>query len=331
MTASAARFCVTLRNMPMRPVEPMLATVAAQLPRGDDWTYEVKFDGYRAIAIKSGKRVTLFSRNLKDVTRMYPSVAAVVSTVKHDVVLDGEIIALDEEGRPSFQALHHQSSPSSTIHYYVFDLLRLDGDDLTRTPLETRREELERALEGSRVLRSEALPGTPEQIERAVRSLKMEGVVAKRRLSIYEPGKRSRSWIKVKFNRRQEFVIGGFKPASSSSFDSLVVGYYKGKDLHFAGRVRAGFTPHDRADVFRLIEPYQVGLCPFVDLPSSNTGHWGEGVSAEDMGKLRWVKPRVVVEVSFVEWTRDGALRHSQFVALRTDKRARDVRREAEV
>ena len=94
--------------MPMRPVEPMLATLAAALPRGDDWTYEVKFDGYRVIAIKVGKRVTLYSRNLKDVTRMYPSVVAAVSTVKHDVMLDGEIIALDEEGRPSFQALHHQ-------------------------------------------------------------------------------------------------------------------------------------------------------------------------------------------------------------------------------
>jgi DNA ligase D-like protein (predicted ligase) len=306
----------------------MLATLAAELPRGADWTYEVKFDGYRTMAIKSGKRVTLLSRNLKDVTKMYPKVAAAVATVTHDVVLDGEIIALDADGRPSFQALHHQSSPATTV-FYAFDLLRIGSDDLTRTPLAERRDALARALEGSRVMRSEALPGTPEQIERAVRSLKMEGVVAKRRLSLYEPGKRSKAWIKVKFNRRQEFVIGGFKP-SSASFDSLVVGYYKGKDLHFAGRVRAGFTPHDRGEIFRSIEPFQVELCPFVDLPSSNTGHWGEGVSAEDMGKLRWVKPRAVVEVSFVEWTREGALRHSRFVSLRTDKRARDVRREVE-
>jgi len=308
----------------MRPVEPMLATLAAALPRGDEWTYEVKFDGYRTIAIKIGKRVTLYSRNLKDVTRMYPSIAAAVATVKYDVILDGEVIALDAEGRPSFQALHHQS-PASVI-YYAFDLLLIGNTDLMKTPLAKRREELERALEGSRVLRSEALPGTPEQIEQAVRSLKMEGIVAKRRLSIYEAGKRSKSWIKVKFNQRQEFVVGGFKP-SSTSFDSLVVGYYEGTRLHFAGRVRAGFTAHDRAEVFKLIGAQQVERCPFVDLPSARTGHWGEGVSAEDMGKLRWVKPRVVVEVSFVEWTREGALRHSQFVALRSDKRARDVRR----
>jgi bifunctional non-homologous end joining protein LigD len=304
----------------------MLATLAAALPRGDDWTYEVKFDGYRAIAIKAGKKVTLYSRNLKDVTRMYPSVVAAVATVKHDVMLDGEIIALDAEGRPSFQALHHQAARSHTI-YYAFDLLHIGGDDLTRTPLAKRRLELERALDGSRVLRSEALPGTPEQIEQAVRSLKMEGIVAKRRLSIYEPGKRGKSWIKVKFNRRQEFVVGGFKP-SSNSVDSLVVGYYDGRRLCFAGRVRAGFTPRDRSEVFRLIEPLQVERCPFADLPSSKTGHWGEGVSAEDMAKLRWVKPQVVVEVSFVEWTMEGALRHSQFVAIRSDKRARDVHRE---
>jgi bifunctional non-homologous end joining protein LigD len=314
--------------MPLLPVEPMLATQAAALPRGDDWTYEVKFDGYRTIAIKSGKRVTLYSRNLKDVTRMYPSIVAAVATVKHDVVLDGEVIALDAEGRPSFQALHHQSSPAASTIYYAFDLLHIGTTGLARTPLAQRREELERALAGSRVLRSEALPGTPEQIERAVRSLKMEGVVAKRQQSIYEPGKRSKSWIKVKFNQRQEFVIGGFRP-SSTSFDSLVVGYYEGTRLHFAGRVRAGFTPHARAEVFESLAPLQADRCPFVDLPSSRSGHWGEGVSAEDMAKIRWVKPRVVVEVSFVEWTRDGALRHSQFVALRTDKRARDVRRES--
>jgi bifunctional non-homologous end joining protein LigD len=214
---------------------------------------------------------------------------------------------LDEEGRPSFQALHHQTTQS--IVYYVFDLLHIDGRDLMRVPLEERRTELARLLRGRRVLRSEPLPGSPEQIEHAIRGLKLEGVVAKRRRSLYEPGKRSKSWVKVKFNQRQEFVIGGFKP-TATSFDSLVVGYYKGKQLHFAGRVRAGFTAHDRVEIYRLIAPLQTPRCPFVDLPSSNSGHWGECVTAEDMAKLTWVKPKVVVEVSFVEWTRESALRH---------------------
>ena len=312
--------------MPVRPVAPMLATSAAQLPRGADWTYELKFDGYRVLAVKDGARVTLLSRNLKDVTKMYPSVTAAVATIQQrSAMLDGEIIALDAEGRPSFQALHHQSTRSTV--YYAFDLLHVDGRDLMRAPLEERRRELERVVEGSRVLRSEALPGSPEQIEQAVRNLKMEGIVAKRRLSTYEPGRRSASWVKVKFNQRQEFVVGGFKP-SASSFDSLVVGYYDRKRLHFAGRVRAGFTGHDRGEIFRLISPLVTSACPFVDLPSTKTGHWGEGVTQEDMAKMRWVTPKVVIEVSFVEWTREGALRHSEFAGLRTDKRPLDVKRD---
>ena len=144
---------------------------------------------------------------------------------------------------------------------------------------------------------------------------------------MYEPGRRSQSWVKVKFNRRQEFVIGGFKP-NASNLESLVVGYYEAKDLHFAGRVRAGLTAHSRAEIFRRIGAEEIPRCPFVDLPSSKTGHWGEGVTPEDMTKLRWVKPKVVIDVSFVEWTRDGALRHSEFVAIRGDKRAREVQRE---
>ena len=312
--------------MAVRPVKPMLASVAAKLPTGIDWTYEVKWDGYRTLALKNGDRVSLWSRNLKDATAQYGSVARTVSRLRPEtILLDGEIVALDDQGRPSFQALHHQSA--HTVVYYAFDALHVNGRDLLRTPLEQRRIALATALKGSDVLNSDPLPGTPDQIEAAVRGLQLEGVIAKRRQSLYEPGKRSPSWVKVKFNRRQEFVIGGFKP-NALNFDSLVVGYFDGKKLLFAGRVRAGLTPHSRAEIFRRIAPEQIARCPFADLPSTKSGHWGEGVSAEDMTKLRWVKPKVVVEVSFVEWTRDGALRHSQFVAIRADKRPADVRRD---
>jgi bifunctional non-homologous end joining protein LigD len=176
------------------------------------------------------------------------------------------------------------------------------------------------------VLSSDPLPGSAPQIEQAVRGLQLEGVVAKKRQSAYEPGRRSTAWIKVKFNRRQEFVIGGYKP-NAANFESLVVGYYERRKLHFAGRVRAGLTPGIRAEIYRRIAPHRIDRCPFVDLPNSRKGHWGEGVTEEDMAKLRWVEPRLVIEVSFVEWTRDGALRHSEFVALRDDKRASDVGR----
>ena len=133
--------------------------------------------------------------------------------------------------------------------------------------------------------------------------------------------------FKVKFNRRQEFVVGGFK-ANDTNFDSLLAGYYDGGKLYFAGKVRAGFTPAARAEVYRRIVRNQISRCPFVNLPTSATSHWGEGITEEEMTRLRWVEPRLVVEVSFVEWTRDANLRHAQFVGVRDDKAADDVRRE---
>ena len=304
----------------------MLASAAAQLPKGAAWSYEVKFDGYRTLALKEGSQVKLLSRNLKDATRLYPSVAREVARLQvASVVLDGEVVAIDEEGRPSFQALHHQAA--HTLVYYAFDLLHFDGRDLTATPLDERRDLLAQVLNGSRLLRSEPLPGTPAQIEKAVRELQLEGVVAKRRNSRYEPGKRSRSWVKVKFNRRQEFVVGGFKP-NANGFESLLVGYYQGRKLMFASKVRAGLTPHVRAELFPALKANVQARCPFANLPSSKTGHWGEGITAEDMGALRWVKPKIVVEVSFVEWTRDGLLRHPEFIGVRENKKPREVRRE---
>jgi bifunctional non-homologous end joining protein LigD len=304
----------------------MLATAAATLPAGSEWTYEVKWDGYRTLALKNGDRVSLWSRNLKDVTAQYASVARSIARLQTEtVLLDGEIVALDEQGRPSFQALHHQSA--CALVYYAFDALHVNSRDLIKIPLDQRRVALAMVLKDAHVLTSDPLPGTPRQIEQAVRGLHLEGVVAKRRHSLYEPGRRSTSWVKVKFNRRQEFVIGGFKP-NAVNLESLVVGYFEGKKLLFAGRVRAGLTPHIRAEIFRKIAVDQISRCPFADLPSNRSGHWGEGVTDEDMTKLRWVKPKVVVEVSFVEWTRDGALRHSEFVAIRNDKRPADVHRE---
>jgi bifunctional non-homologous end joining protein LigD len=314
--------------MPLRPFRPMLASVADQLPEGDDWSYEVKWDGYRALALKEGERVRLSSRNVKDLTREYPMVTAAVAPAHpKSAIFDGEIVAVDERGRPTFQALHHHTMAGIHIVYYAFDLLHLDGRDLMREPLDHRRDLLKRAVAGSPVLLSDELPGTARAIQTAIRGLGLEGVVAKRRTSIYQPGKRTDAWMKVKFNRRQEFVVGGFKPGGAN-FDSLLVGYYDDRKLYFAGKVRAGFTPVSRADVFRAIAPDQVARCPFVNLPSSATSHWGEGITEEEMTRLRWVKPKHVVEISFVEWTRDGNLRHAQFIGVRSDKAARDVRRE---
>jgi bifunctional non-homologous end joining protein LigD len=307
----------------------MMAVSAATLPEGADWSYEVKFDGYRAQAIKQGLVVSLASRNLKNITRQFPGVArAAAALAATAVVLDGEIVAIDSEGRPSFQALHHAATEGLCIVYYAFDLLHLNGRDLTRIPLDERRASLRDVVKGSDVLLSEPLPGTAAQIADAVRGLGLEGVVAKRRRSTYTAGRRSDAWVKVRFAQRQELVIGGFKP-SAAAFDSLVVGYYEGRRLMCAGKVRSGFTPHLRAQVFERIRNLAVSRCPFANLPSTRTGHWGDGITADEMNALRWVRPTQVAEVSFAEWTRDGSLRHASFVALRDDKAAKDVTREA--
>jgi bifunctional non-homologous end joining protein LigD len=311
----------------------MLAQSADALPVGRAWTYEVKWDGYRTLAVKDHGRVTLLSRNHKHLTRDYPSVAAAVRQLSTpSFVLDGEIVALDSSGRPSFQALQHRATTGLTLVYVAFDTLTVGDESLMHQPLTTRRARLRTVLADASptVMLSEALPGSPMQIETEIRKLGLEGVVAKRSESLYSAGQRSDAWVKVKFSPRQEFVVGGYKPGTAG-FESLVIGYYDGgKKLHYAAKLRAGFTPHARAELFRRITGEPLKRCPFADLPNSEgRGHWSQGVTAEDMTKLRWVKPSLVVEAAFVEWTRDGLLRHPKFLGIREDKKAATVVRES--
>ncbi len=306
----------------------MMATAAAALPRGEQWSYEVKWDGYRAQVVKNGASISLASRNLKDITDQFRRVADAARDIPAtSALIDGEVVALDASGRPSFQALHHWATEGLSVVFYAFDLLHLNGRDLLRAPLDERRDALRTALGASRLLLSEPLPGTPEAIASAVQRLRLEGVVAKRRRSGYEPGRRSDAWVKVRFARHQEFVVGGYKP-DATNFDSLVVGYYEGRTLISAGKVRSGFVPSSRARIFERFQPIVVDRCPFGNLPTVRSGHWGEGITADEMTQLRWVRPQVVIEVSFTEWTRDGSLRHAGFLGLRDDKRPREVRRE---
>ena len=313
----------------------MLAQSADVLPVGPMWTYEVKWDGYRSIAVKEGARVKLWSRNQKDLTRDYPGIEVALGKVRApSFVIDGEVVALDASGRPSFQALQHRATRGLSLAYVAFDILAVGNEPLIRKPLEERRAQLRSLLAPppASIMMSEALPGSPAWIEAEIRRLGLEGIVAKRSDSPYVPGERSDAWVKVKFSPQQEFVVGGYKP-DASNFESLVVGYYGAdKKLHYAAKLRAGFTPHMKAEVFRRIADSPTTRCPFVDLPNSTgRSRWGEGITDDDMMKLKWVKPRVVVEGAFVEWTRDGLLRHPKFVGIRDDKKPRDVIRELAV
>jgi bifunctional non-homologous end joining protein LigD len=308
----------------------MTARVVNSLPAGDEWSYEVKLDGYRALVIKDGERVQLRSRTGKDLTRAYQSIATAASRLRtQQTVLDGEIVALDASGRPSFQALQHPAAHREhAIVFYAFDLLHQDGADLKDLPLVTRRERLARVLGDSGILLSIELPGTPQQVIDAVSGLGLEGVIAKRRSSRYTPGERHSSWVKLKLDRQQEFVIGGYRPGSQG-IDALLVGYHDDGGLRFAAKVRAGFTPHLRREVFAQLASHHVRRCPFIDLPHAKASRWGGGVTIEQMAEMQWVKPALVAQVRFVEWTAEGHLRHAAFLGLRTDKPARAVHRES--
>ena len=237
---------------------------------------------------------------------------------------------LDESGRPSFNLLQNLGSSKASLVYYVFDVLVLAGKDVMREPLSVRREILrERVLPKLKepVCESEQFNASLSDLMRAVKAHGLEGIVAKRLDSTYEPGQRSGAWRKMRVNRAQEFVIGGYTP-SPRNFDALIFGYYEGGKLLCAARTRNGFTPASRMELYRRFRPLEVKECPFANLPEARGGRWGQWLTAETMKECRWLRPVLVGQFEFVEWTPDNHLRHSRFVALREDKNAKDVRRE---
>jgi bifunctional non-homologous end joining protein LigD len=313
-------------------VTPMAAQAVKALPEGVEWLYEPKLDGYRALLVKDEAQIRVLSRNEKDLTSMYPGVAAAARHLNAgQVVIDGEIVALAEDGRPSFQALQHRAShPNHRIVLYAFDVLYLDGRNLMDEPLVKRRAQLPELIGQNPTIRlSRDLPGSAAAIVEAVRAAGIEGVIAKRRNSAYRPGERSSDWVKFKLEQQQELVIGGYRPQGSVGLDALLIGYYQAKKLQFAGKVRAGFTPHIRRELVGRLKPLAISTCPFANLPDATTGHWGGGITAQQMREMQWTRPELVAQIRFTEWTADNRLRHAAFLGLRLDKAASEVHREA--
>ncbi len=305
-------------------IEPELATLVADAPEGGQWLHEIKFDGYRALARLETGRVTLLTRRGNDWTGKFRSVAAALKELPvNQALLDGEIVILQENGASSFEALQQAigAGDDSRMLYYVFDLLHLDRHDLTRAPLERRKEllrELVPAHADGRIRYSDHVEGRGRDFFREACRLGLEGVVSKRRDRPYRPG-RIGEWLKAKCLNRQELVIGGFTrgKGARAALGALHVGYYDGADsgrLVYAGKVGTGFTDKTLSDLQKRLKTLARTEPPFVNPPRART--------------VAWVEPELVAEVDFAEWTREGMLRHPSFKGLRLDRDAREVVRE---
>jgi bifunctional non-homologous end joining protein LigD len=295
-------------------IRPMLATLASEVPTGPGWWFEEKYDGIRALAYRQKGRVRLYSRNLL-VLSGFPHVEAEISALPGgDLVLDGELVVFDAKGVSRFQLLQRRGSGGRTA-YAVFDLLERDGVELLKRPLKERRVALESVVPERGSLRRSRLLGKDGAKAYALAQRKSwEGIIAKDETSVYQPGVRSRSWLKVKVRKESEFVIGGYTAPSGSRahLGALLVGLYDGPKLRYVGKVGTGYTADTLAELARLLAPLRTETSPFLDAPR--------------MKDATWVKPKLVAQIAFAEWTADGKLRQPVFLGLRRDKSPREVR-----
>jgi ATP-dependent DNA ligase len=266
-------------------IEPMLLLRTDALPDSERWLYELKLDGYRAIAFKRNGTIHLRSRNDNDFSRRYPSVVKGLARLPDNTVIDGEVVAFDDDGRPSFNALQNYGSAVAPVVYYVFDVMVFAGRDVMQEPLEKRRELLEKKVLpklAEPIRYASSLDAALPVLVQSVKTQGLEGLVAKRRNSVYEPGQRSGAWMKMRVNRGQEFVIGGYT-RGTQTFDALVFGYYQGATLIYVARTRNGFTPVTRAQLFKKFKALRS-----MSVRSQISLRPGAGVGDKDSRKRRW-------------------------------------------
>lgn len=293
----------------------MLATLTPTIPSGSQWVFEEKYDGIRALAYREKRKVRLWSRNELDLTAGFPEVVAAIAALPDgDLVLDGELVVFDPKGVSRFQLLQRRGSGARTA-YAVFDLLECDGRSLLKRPLNERRAALEGIVEDRPPLRlSRRLTKDGAKAYALAQKRSWEGIIAKDETSPYEPAARSRAWLKVKVRKQSEFVIGGFTAPSGSRLHlgALLVGLFDGSDLRYTGKVGSGYTGSSLTELAALLGPLRTEKSPFSDAPR--------------MKDATWVKPKLVAQIAFAEWTADDKLRQPVFLGLRRDKAPRECR-----
>jgi len=320
--------CARVRTMPSI-IRPMLATLVDEPFSDPEWIFETKWDGFRSICFISNGATRFVSRNQIEMTQNYPELKNIARQVEaKGAILDGEIVALDEHGMPRFQLLQPRVGRKSGIEalrgkgqivYFVFDLLYCNGSDLTACGLIERKAMLERILRpASFVKYSEHIEGEGKRFFKEIKKFHLEGMMAKRVASVYLQ-KRSSDWLKIKTVQRSEVVIGGYtKPRGARPyFGALVVGLYRGDDLHYVAHTGGGFNERMLEKIFKLMQPLKTSHCPFVVKPKTNE-------------PVQWIKPKIVAEVKFSEWTADHRMRHPIFIGLREDKKPEDCQFELE-
>ncbi len=311
-------------------IAPMLATLVDQPFDAPGWTYEVKWDGYRAIAHANGNKVHIKSRNNKIFDEKFYPVTSALSSLNLKAVIDGEIIVVNENGTADFGKLQNwRSEADGTLKYFVFDVLWLDGYSLLQLPLSVRREKLEALIpENSTIQISKAFDSDGLSFFEAARKMKLEGIMAKKEDSLYTPGLRSKEWLKIKVAIRHEVVIGGYTKnnGSSKTFSALLAGVYKNGKLHYTGKIGTGFSDKMQAEMMKKFKPLVRKTVPFSETPDVNKPSRFRPDPPQAM--VTWLKPELVGEVSYTEITSDGIMRHPSFEGLRDDKKAKDVKPE---
>ena len=305
-------------------VPPQLATLVDKPPSGEEWFHELKFDGYRLLCHLEGRQIRFWTRNRKDWTAKFASVGKVVKALPiKSAILDGEIVALDNAGRASFQRLQQSinKGASAGLIFHIFDLIYLEGFNLTRCPLRERKRLLAELLEplgDAALLRySDHIEGSGAQFFKEACKMGLEGIVSKLADAPYE-STRSKSWRKIKCIRRQEFVIAGYTLSDKGlPFSSLVLGFYDRGKLIYAGRAGTGYSNALRVELKKKLDKIAISKRPFEQIPKD-----------PDLRRAVWTEPKLVGEVAFTEWTDEGVIRHPSFQGLREDKKPEDVVRE---